>query len=121
MEAGHLHGAPTIDRRLSGVVVTGRTDHHLVFDKTVAARARRVLKAKVKEMEKSEETRCRGPAPALLAEHLRASVIAAPDESRWAPDVCQWPRRRCCDPADQPSSASLSSGEGSRVHAKSRT
>ncbi|MFF1359948.1 hypothetical protein [Streptomyces sp. NPDC058297] len=37
----------TIDRRLSGVVVTGRTDHHLVLDKTVAARARRVLKAKV--------------------------------------------------------------------------
>ncbi|MFF4828229.1 hypothetical protein ACFY20_35690 [Streptomyces sp. NPDC001312] len=58
----------TIDRRLSGVVVTGRTDHHLVLDKTVAARARRVLKAKVKEMEKSEEIRGRGPAPALLAE-----------------------------------------------------
>ncbi|MFD8381734.1 integrase [Streptomyces sp. NPDC059679] len=69
----------TIDRRLSGVVVTGRTDHHLVLDKTVAARARRVLKAKVKETEKSEETRGRGPAPALLAEHLRATVVAAPD------------------------------------------
>ncbi|MDO0923983.1 hypothetical protein QQY24_00375 [Streptomyces sp. TG1A-8] len=69
----------TIDRRLSGVVVTGRTGHHLVLDKTVAARARRVLKAKVKEMEKTKETRGRGLAPALLAEHLRASVIAAPD------------------------------------------
>ncbi|MCQ4045837.1 integrase [Streptantibioticus rubrisoli] len=69
----------TIDRRLSGVVVTGRTDHRLVLDKTVAARARRVLKAKVKEMEKTKETRGRGPAPALLAEHLRATVVAAPD------------------------------------------
>ncbi|MGW7645483.1 hypothetical protein [Streptomyces bobili] len=69
----------TIDRRLSGVVVTGRTDHGLVPDKTVAARARRVLKVKVKEMEKTKETRGRGPAPALLAEHLRATVVAAPD------------------------------------------
>ncbi|CAM5596880.1 hypothetical protein AB0D47_36220 [Streptomyces sp. NPDC048376] len=34
----------TIDRRLSGVVVTGRADNHLVLDKTVAARARRVLR-----------------------------------------------------------------------------
>ncbi|EMF56476.1 tyrosine-type recombinase/integrase [Streptomyces bottropensis] len=69
----------TIDRRLSGVVVTGRTDHRLVLDKTVAARARRVLKAKVKEMQKTKETRGRGPAPALLAEHLRATVVAVPD------------------------------------------
>ncbi|MEV5176857.1 hypothetical protein AB0L10_38595 [Streptomyces flaveolus] len=61
------------------MVVTGRTDHHLVLDKTVAARARRVLKAKVKELEKTGEVRRRGPASALLAEHLRASVIAAPD------------------------------------------
>ncbi|MEU9190653.1 hypothetical protein AB0D14_40305 [Streptomyces sp. NPDC048484] len=45
----------------------------------MAARARRVLKAKVKEMEKTKETRGRGPAPALLAEHLRATVVAAPD------------------------------------------
>ncbi|MFG3369654.1 integrase [Streptomyces sp. NPDC048156] len=69
----------TIDRRLSGVVVTGRTDHHLVLDKTVAARARRVLKAKVKKMEETGERRGRGPAPALLAEHLRATVLAAPE------------------------------------------
>ncbi|WP_244190160.1 site-specific integrase [Streptomyces hygroscopicus] len=68
-----------IDRRLSGVVVTGRTDHDLKLDKTVAACARWVLKAKVKTMEKTEETRGRGPAPALLVEHLRACVTAAPD------------------------------------------
>ncbi|MFE2993164.1 hypothetical protein [Streptomyces sp. NPDC059262] len=61
------------------MVVTGRTDHHLVLDKTVAARARRVLKARAKAMEKTEERRGRGPAPALLAEHLRATVVAAPD------------------------------------------
>jgi hypothetical protein len=53
----------TIDRRLSGVVVTGRTDHRLVLDKTVAARARRVLKAKVKAMEMTKETRGRGRRP----------------------------------------------------------
>jgi hypothetical protein len=57
----------TIDRRLSGVVVTGRTEYKLLLPKTVAARARRVLKAKVKELQKSEEIRGRGPAPALLA------------------------------------------------------
>ena len=61
------------------MVVTGRTYHRLVLDKTVAARARRVLKAKVKEMQKTKETRGRGPAPTLLAEHLRATVVAAPD------------------------------------------
>ncbi|GAA3815420.1 site-specific integrase [Streptomyces chiangmaiensis] len=69
----------TIDRRLSGVVVTGRTRLKLRLDKTVASRARSVLKAKVKELEKTEEKRGRGPAPALLVEHLRKAVQAAPD------------------------------------------
>lgn len=69
----------TIDRRLSGVVVTGRTEHGLLLHKTVAARARRVLKAKVKEMEKTDEVRGRGPAPALLIEHLRTVVLTVPD------------------------------------------
>ncbi|WP_257586057.1 tyrosine-type recombinase/integrase [Streptomyces sp. NEAU-sy36] len=69
----------TIDRRLSGVVVTGRTQLNLRLDKTVAARARTVLKAKVKEMEKTKEKRGRGPAPALLVEHLSQAVTAAPD------------------------------------------
>lgn len=42
----------TIDRRLSGVVVTGRTDHKRQLDKTVAAHARRILKVKVKKMDR---------------------------------------------------------------------
>ncbi|MFE2972223.1 hypothetical protein ACFXKC_53490 [Streptomyces sp. NPDC059340] len=37
-----------------------------------------MLKAKVKELQKTDEVRGRGPAPALLAEHLRAAVLAAP-------------------------------------------
>ncbi|WP_427767723.1 hypothetical protein [Streptomyces sp. DSM 41931] len=69
----------TIDRRLSGVVVTGRTDHGLQLDRKVASRARYVLKAKVKEMEKTEETRGRGPASALLVPQLRAAVQAVPE------------------------------------------
>ena len=76
---GTFTAPSTIDRRLSGVVVTGRTEHGLLLPKTVAARARRVLKAKVKELEKTAETRGRGPAPALLIEHLRAVVLAVPD------------------------------------------
>ncbi|MFD8025432.1 integrase [Streptomyces lavendulae] len=69
----------TIDRRLSGVVVTGRIEHGLLLAKTVATRARRVLQAKVKEMEKTGEVRGRGPAPAFTVPQLRAAVAAAPD------------------------------------------
>lgn len=77
-KAGTFTAPSTIDRRLSGVVVTGRTRLQLRLDKTVASRARSVLKAKVKEMEKTREQRGRGPAPALLVEHLRQAVAAAP-------------------------------------------
>ncbi|MER6141954.1 hypothetical protein ABT174_18215 [Streptomyces sparsogenes] len=83
LEKKGTYAAPTIDRRLSGAVVTGRTEHKLKLGKTVAARARRVLKAKVKveakAMEKTSEIRGRGPAPALLVEHQRTAVLAAPD------------------------------------------
>ncbi|GAA2326076.1 hypothetical protein GCM10010246_04410 [Streptomyces cuspidosporus] len=58
--------APTIDRRPSGVVVSGRTEHKLKLGKTVAARARRVLKAKA--MEKTSDPRPgTGPRPARRA------------------------------------------------------
>ncbi|URZ99447.1 integrase [Streptomyces lydicamycinicus] len=76
---GTFTAPSTIDRRLSGVVVTGRTDYKLALDRTVAARARRVLKAKVKQLQKTDEVRGRGPAPALLVARLRAALAAAPD------------------------------------------
>ncbi|MFD3889960.1 site-specific integrase [Streptomyces microflavus] len=69
----------TIDRRLSGVVVTGRSRYNLLLSKTVASRARAVLRAKVRELEKGEEVRGRGPAPAFTVPQLRAAVAAAPD------------------------------------------
>ncbi|KUF17469.1 integrase [Streptomyces silvensis] len=79
---GTLMAPTTIDRRLSGVVVTGRTRHRLTLDKTVAARARRVLKAKVKARDQQPELgprRGRGQAPALLVDHLRQVAGAVPD------------------------------------------
>lgn len=60
-------------------MVTGRNEHQLTLDRTVAARARRILKARVKAMEEAGEVRGRGPAPALLVSHLRRVVGAAPD------------------------------------------
>ncbi|MFI0156707.1 integrase [Streptomyces lydicus] len=78
-KAGTFTAPSTIDRRLSGVVVTGRTDYKLALDRTVAARARRVLKAKVRELQKTDEVRGRGSAPALLVAHLRAGLDATPD------------------------------------------
>ncbi|MEU3835564.1 integrase [Streptomyces microflavus] len=79
---GTFTAPSTIDRRLSGVVVTGRDLCGLHLPKTVAARARRVLKAKVKQMETTGEQRGRGPAKALLVEHLRQVVAAVPDNLR---------------------------------------
>ncbi|MFI5526678.1 hypothetical protein [Streptomyces platensis] len=76
-KAGTFTAPSIIDRRLSGVVVTGRAEYKLALDRTVAARARRVLKAKVRELQKTDEVRGRGPAPALLL-HLRAGLDAAP-------------------------------------------
>ncbi|MFD9135330.1 hypothetical protein ACFVZA_23360 [Streptomyces bottropensis] len=63
------------------MVVTGHAGHRLVRDRTMAARARRVLKAEVKEMEmeKTKEIRGRGPTRALLAEHLRAARAPCPE------------------------------------------
>ncbi|MER0484652.1 hypothetical protein ABR737_41090 [Streptomyces sp. Edi2] len=61
------------------MVVTGRTEYKLTLDRTVAARARRVLKAKVRALQKTDEVRGRGPAPALLVAHLRAGLDATPD------------------------------------------
>ncbi|SED65891.1 hypothetical protein SAMN05428954_0710 [Streptomyces sp. 2112.3] len=69
-KAGTFTAPSAIDRRLSGVVVTGRTEYKLTLDRTVAARAGRVLKAKVHALQKTDEARARGPAPALPADRL---------------------------------------------------
>jgi hypothetical protein len=52
-------------------------------------------------MAKTKETRGRGPAPALLAEHLRATVVAAPDSRLGIRDrsmglTCFCFSRSCC-------------------------
>ncbi|ATL88782.1 integrase [Streptomyces malaysiensis] len=70
----------TIDRRLAGVVVTGRREHKLQLAVDVAEEARALLKAKVKAMEKTGEQRGRGQAPALLVRHMERIVRTLPDD-----------------------------------------
>ncbi|MGW1364726.1 integrase [Streptomyces chartreusis] len=69
----------TIDRRLSGTVVTARAEHGVKFEDGVARLARNRLKQLVKEMEANGETRGRGQAPPLLVDHLVAISAACPD------------------------------------------
>ncbi|MFE2749598.1 integrase [Streptomyces scopuliridis] len=69
-KTGLFMAASTIDRRLAGVVVTGRRQHKLQLAVDVAEEARALLKAKVKAMEKAGEQRGRGQAPALLVRHF---------------------------------------------------
>ncbi|MFJ6558167.1 integrase [Streptomyces luteogriseus] len=66
----------TIDRRLSGTVVSARDDHGVKPEDGVARLARNRLKQLVKEMEVNGETRGRGQAPPLLVDYLGA---ACPD------------------------------------------
>ncbi|MFC6064364.1 hypothetical protein [Streptomyces ochraceiscleroticus] len=70
--ARQAHRPATIDRRLSGVVVTARRAED------VAEEARALLKAKVKEMEKTGQTRGRSPAPALLVRHMEKIAPTLP-------------------------------------------
>ncbi|MER6821289.1 tyrosine-type recombinase/integrase [Streptomyces cellulosae] len=76
---GPLTAPSTIDRRLSGVVVTARRRHKLPLPADVAEEARALLKAKVRQMEKAGERRGRGPAPALLVRHMEQIAAALPD------------------------------------------
>lgn len=69
----------TIDRRLSGVVVSARDEHGITMEDGVARRPRNRLKQLVKEMEKNGETRGRGQAPPLLTEHLQRISAACPE------------------------------------------
>ncbi|MFD4996980.1 site-specific integrase [Streptomyces buecherae] len=77
--AGTFLAPNTIDRRLSGVVVSGRRQHKLPLPADIAEEARALLKAKVKEMEKAGEQRGRGQAPALLVRHMQRVAAALPD------------------------------------------
>ena len=77
-EPGTLTAPSTIDRRLSGVVVTARRQYKLQLAEDIAEEARALLKAKVKAMEKTEETRGRGPAPALLVRHMEKIAATLP-------------------------------------------
>jgi integrase len=69
----------TIDRRLAGVVVTGRDRYGLKLDQDIALRARELLKRLKEEMEEKGERRGVGKAPALLIPHLKKIVEAQPE------------------------------------------
>lgn len=69
----------TIDRRISGTVVSARAEHHVKLEDGVARLARNRLKQLVKEMEEKGETRGRGQTPPLLVDHLVRISAACPD------------------------------------------
>jgi hypothetical protein len=70
----------TIDRRLSGVVVTARRRLKLNLRTDIAEEARALLKAKTKEFQKNGGAeRGRGPAPALLVRHMEKVAASLPD------------------------------------------
>ncbi|MFI0234823.1 integrase [Streptomyces sp. NPDC017086] len=77
-EPGKLTAPSTIDRRLSGIVVTARRQLKLQLPTDVAEEARALLKAKVRQLEKDGETRGRGPAPALLVWHMEQVADTLP-------------------------------------------
>ncbi|MFC7994347.1 hypothetical protein ACFUV2_34295 [Streptomyces pilosus] len=72
----------TIDRRISGTVVTARAGYGVRLEDGVARLARNRLKQLVKEMEEKGEARGRGQAPPLLVEHLAKISAACPDNLR---------------------------------------
>lgn len=76
---GTLTAPTTIDRRITGVVVTGRRKLKLPLAEDIAEEARALLKAKVKKMEKDGETRGNGSAAALLVRHMEKVAAALPD------------------------------------------
>ncbi|MET7929776.1 hypothetical protein ABZT43_38695 [Streptomyces sp. NPDC005349] len=69
----------TIDRRISGTVVSARAEHGVKLKDGVARLARNRLRQLVKEMEANGEIRGRGQAPPLLVDHLAAISAACPD------------------------------------------
>ncbi|MFC9243951.1 hypothetical protein ACFT7S_07865 [Streptomyces sp. NPDC057136] len=79
----------TIDRRITGTVVTARSEHGVKPEDGVARLARNRLKQLVKEMETNGEQRGRGQAPPLLVDHLTAISPPAPTTS-WASATGPW-------------------------------
>jgi len=73
-------GAPTtIDRKLTGTVVTLRREHHVVVNPDDVLAARELLRDYVSAAaEKQEAPRGRGQAPALLLPDLRKVAAACP-------------------------------------------
>ncbi|MFF3326986.1 hypothetical protein [Streptomyces sp. NPDC002889] len=90
----------TIDRRLSGIVVTARRQHKLQLAADVAEEARALLKAKKKALKKAAEERGRGPAPALLVKHMLQIARTLPDDM-WSRSKADGPRaaRSCAGTA----------------------
>ncbi|MBT2423453.1 integrase [Streptomyces sp. ISL-22] len=76
---GTFTAPSTIDRRISGTVVSARAEHGLKLEDGIARLARGRLKQLIKEMEANGETRGRGQAPPPLVDHLVAISAACPD------------------------------------------
>ncbi|MFG2590325.1 integrase [Streptomyces sp. NPDC048438] len=76
---GSFTAPSTIDRRISGTVVSARAEHGLKLENGVARLARNRLKRLMKEMEENGETRGGSQAPPLLVEHLVRISAACPD------------------------------------------
>ncbi|MFI6149315.1 hypothetical protein [Streptomyces sp. NPDC051109] len=78
-KTGTCTAPSTIDRRISGTVVSARAEHGVRMEDGVGRLARNRLEQLVKEMEEQGETRGRGQAPPLLVEHLVKISAACPD------------------------------------------
>lgn len=81
-KTGTFTAPSTIDRRLSGTVVSARAEHGVKLEDGIARLARNRLKQLVKEMEAGGESRGRGQAPPLVVDHLAAISAACPDNLR---------------------------------------
>lgn len=109
----------TIDRRLSGTVVSARADHGLKLEDGVARLARNRLEQLVKEMEENGETRGRGQAPPLLVDHLVKISAACPDNLR-ASATAPWSSCTSQSPAESTNSPSTAFATTPRPLAESR-
>ncbi|MFJ2922851.1 integrase [Streptomyces sp. NPDC087307] len=78
-KAGTCTAPSTIGRRVTGTVVSSRTEHGVKLEEGVARLARNRLKQLVREMEENGEQRGRGQAPPLLVDHLTVISAACPD------------------------------------------